>query len=226
MTIPSRRRGASALVLALIAGGCATARPAGFAAALPAPLAAPLAAPAAQPGGGAIFQPAGGYAPLHYGQRAHRVGDPLTVVLAERTNASSAAGSRTQRGGSLTVTPPSTGPFSFDAGALSAGAEASFNGSGDAGQSSSLSGQLSVTIAEVLPGGVVRIRGEKLLHLGDGDEWVQLSGLVRPADISADNTIASHRIADARITYGGNGSVQRTARPGWLSRFFNAVSPF
>ena len=221
MPLPARL---SALVLLLPAlAGCESARPEGFAAALPAP---PPARAPSQVGDGAIFQTAGGYAPLHYGHRAFPMGDPLTVLLTERTVSAKAARSRTQRDGNLSITPPAAGPLRIDPAALSAGASSSFKGSGDTGQNSSLAGELTVTIAEVLPGGVVRIRGEKLMRLGREDEWVQLSGLVRLADISADNSVASPRVADARITYGGKGSVQRAAREGWLGRFFSLVSPF
>lgn len=62
--------------------------------------------------------------------------------------------------------------------------------------------------------------------LSQGQEWVQFSGIVRLADVSPENRIASSRVADARIEYSGNGSVQRASREGWLSRFFNAISPF
>lgn len=205
------------------ASGCGADRPAGFAAALPAP---PPLVPAAATGDGAIFHAATGYAPLHYGQRAARVGDPITVILAERTGTTKFASGNTKRDGSIGLTPPSVGPFSFNPGVLNSGAGGSFKGTGDAAQNSTLSGQITVTIAEVLPGGIARIRGEKVMTLSQGDEWIQLTGLVRLADISSDNTVLSPRIADARITYAGKGSVQRAGREGWLSRFFGVVSPF
>jgi flagellar L-ring protein FlgH len=83
-----------------------------------------------------------------------------------------------------------------------------------------------VTIAEVRPNGTALVRGEKLMHLSQGEEWVQLSGIVRLSDIDQDNRVASPRLADARITYSGKGSVQRASREGWLSKFFNIVTPF
>jgi flagellar L-ring protein precursor FlgH len=55
---------------------------------------------------------------------------------------------------------------------------------------------------------------------------VQLSGIVRLADIDQDNRVPSIRVADARIAYSGAGAVQRSGRPGWLSRFFSVVTPF
>jgi len=214
-------RGALAAASLLALCACTTERPAGFAAALPPP---PVVQ--AGPADGSIYQAAGGYAPLYYGQRASRVGDLITVVLIERTQASKSASSDTQRNGGFTLSPPSTGPFSFDPAVLNSSGSSSFNGQGDASQTSRLSGDLTVTIAEVRPNGTALVRGEKVMQLSQGEEWVQLSGIVRLADIDSSNRIASPRIADARITYAGSGAVQRASREGWLSRFFNLVTPF
>jgi len=211
---------AATVLLALCACG-AEQRPAGFAAALPPPPPAPPAQ-----ADGAIYQPVSGYAPLYYGQRASRVGDLVTVVLVERTQASKSASGKTARDGGFSLTPPSAGPLSFDPAVLNSSGSSSFNGKGDAAQASKLSGDLTVTIAEVRPNGTALIRGEKVMQLSQGEEWVQLSGIVRLADIDQNNRIASPRIADARITYAGKGAVQRASREGWLSRFFNLVAPF
>jgi flagellar L-ring protein precursor FlgH len=209
----------AALALALAA--CTSDRPAGFAATLPPP---PAAAPA--PASGAIFSAASGYAPLHYGQRAHRVGDLVTVVLTERTTTSKSADSSQSRDGGIALRPPTVGPFAFDPNVLNSGGSSSFNGGGDASQTSSLRGDLTVTIAEVRPNGTALVRGEKLMQFSQGEEWVQLAGIIRLADIDPDNRIASPRVADAQITYAGSGAVQRASREGWLSRFFNTVTPF
>lgn len=208
---------------ALTLAACTQERPQGFAATLPPPM--PVEEIISRPDG-TIFSSYTGYAPLHYGQRAARVGDIVQVVLVERTQAGKTTGGSSDREGSFDMTPPSLGPFSFDPGNLNSGASASFNGSGDASQTNTLRGDIAVTIAEVLPGGVARIRGEKLMRLSQGEEWIQLSGLIRLADVDADNRIASTRIADADISYGGAGHIQRSSRPGWLAQFFTMVSPF
>ena len=70
------------------------------------------------------------------------------------------------------------------------------------------------------------VRGEKALTLNRGDEFVQISGLVRPADITPDNRVLSTRVADAKITYTGKGEIARASRQGWLQRFFSMISPF
>lgn len=187
----------------------------------------PAAVPAPRVADGSIFNAAAGYAPLYDGHRAHAVGDPLTIQLVETTTTSKSAGSKTQRSGNASITPPVGGPLSFlKPDALNASSQSSFNGQGNATQTSTLAGEVSVTIVEVRPGGTALVRGEKRLLLSQGQEWIQFSGIVRLADITADNTIASTRVADARIEYAGNGAVSRASREGWLSKFFNMISPF
>lgn len=209
-----------ACAAAIVLAGCSQQRPAGFAPALP-----PAPAAAQGPANGSIFQNAG-YAPLYQGQRAHRVGDLVTVVLVERTTTAKSTSSRTQRDGGLSLSPPTTGPFSFNPANLNSSGSSSFNGRGDAAQSSSMRGDVTVTIAEVRPNGTALIRGEKVMQLSQGDEWIQLTGIIRLADIGPDNTILSPRIADAYLSYAGKGAVQRSSRQGWLLDFFNLVSPF
>lgn len=207
----------------LLLAGCKTARPGGFEAAIPP---SPVPAASAAGGDGAIFQAAQGYAPLHYGTRAAQVGDIVTVALVERTSTSKSASGKTDRSGDASITPPAAGPFAINPAALNLSAGGSFKGQGNASQASSLQGDITVTIAQVRPNGTALIRGEKVMTFSQGDEWIQLSGIIRLSDIDADNRIASTRIADARISYAGAGAIQKSGRPGWLSRFFTAVSPF
>ncbi|CDO35582.1 flagellar basal body L-ring protein FlgH [Novosphingobium sp. KN65.2] len=196
--------------------------PSGFEATLP--VAAPVEA--AAPTGG-IFNVSAGYAPLYEGNRARRVGDPLTIVLIETTSASKAVSSKSQKGGGASITPPTAGLLSFlNPNALKASSNSSFNGQGNAAQTSSLASTLSVTIAEVRPNGTALVKGEKQMLLSQGDEWVRFSGIVRLADVDAENSILSTRVADAKIEYSGKGSLQRASRQGWLGKFFNMISPF
>ena len=194
----------------------------GFEPTLPAP-----PPPAPRVADGSIFNVSTGYAPLHEGHRARAVGDPVTILLVETTTTSKSAGSKTQRGGGASITPPTAGPLSFlNPDALKASSQSSFNGQGNATQTSTLAGEVSVTIAEVRPNGTALLRGEKRLLLSQGQEWIQFSGIVRLADLDAESRIASTRVADARIEYAGNGSIARAGREGWLSKFFNIISPF
>ncbi|MFC3175369.1 flagellar basal body L-ring protein FlgH [Novosphingobium bradum] len=217
---------AAALSLAALAlsapGQAARPRP-GFAASLPV---APLPA-AVRPATGAIFDASQGYAGLVQGTLARRVGDPLTILLVESTSTSKAAGSKTSRNGGFSLTPPTAGPLSIlKPDALNASGQSSFKGDGTASQTSSFNGTVGVTIAEVRPNGTALVKGEKRLLLSQGQEWIQFSGIVRLADIDPQNTVRSSQVADARMEYAGNGAVQRAGREGWLSRFFNMLSPF
>ncbi|MDZ7587939.1 MAG: flagellar basal body L-ring protein FlgH [Parasphingorhabdus sp.] len=176
---------------------------------------------------GAIFQATTGYAALTSGNRAARVGDILTIRLVERTIAAKSNSAATSRSGTFGLTPPSTGPLALFSGSdINTGGNQSFSGDGKAAQSNSLSGEISVTVAEVFANGSMRITGEKLLNLNRGQESVRLSGLVRAADIGADNRVLSTNVADARIAYSGSGEIARASKQGWLQKFFSAVSPF
>jgi len=182
---------------------------------------------APRPANGAIFQVDDGYAPLTSGARAARVGDMLTIVLAERTQASKSNAAKTDRSGSIGLTPPATGPASFFSPTdIAASGNNAFDGKGEATQSNQLNGEISVTVAEVYPNGTMLVRGEKLLTLNRGDENIRISGIVRDADIGADNRVSSTRVANARITYAGKGEIARASRQGWLQRFFSMLSPF
>ena len=177
------------------------------------------------PANGSIFQ--GAYVPLTSGGRAGAVGDIVTIQLVERTAATKSNAAGTQRDGNIGLTPPATGPLSlFNPSDIAMGGGQQFKGKGDASQSNALSGEVSVTIAAVYPNGTMLVRGEKLLTLNRGDERVQISGIIRAIDISADNRILSTRVADAHIRYVGKGEIARASRQGWLQRFFSMISPF
>jgi flagellar L-ring protein precursor FlgH len=185
----------------------------------------PVATPGA-PSSGAIFNVNAGYSALVEGPRAHAVGDVLTIVLVENLSTSKQASSKIAKSGSFSVTPPSAGPFVINPNALNASGASAFNGQGNASQTSQLGGQISVTVAEARRNGTLFVKGEKRLLLSQGEEWVQISGIVRIADIDQNNTIQSGQLADARVVYTGNGSIGRASRQGWLGRFFSVINPF
>jgi flagellar L-ring protein precursor FlgH len=103
----------------------------------------------------------------------------------------------------------------------------SFDGAGSSTQSNSLVGSLTVTVTDVQANGNLVVQGDKTLKLNQGDEYVHIAGVIRPADIATDNTVTSDKIADAHISYSGKGAVDSSNRMGWLARFFNSVfAPF
>jgi len=195
----------------------------GFSAAI----AAPLPAPAPAIANGAIFQQASGYAALTSGMRASSKGDIITILLVENTRASKANSASKDRSGGISLAPPTTGLFSlFSPSDVGTSGSQNFSGTGNASQSNSLQGQVSVTVAESYANGTMLVRGQKMTSLNRGDEHVQFSGLIRAIDVSSENTIPSTKVADARIIYGGSGEIASASKQGWLQNFFSKISPF
>ena len=163
--------------------------------------------------------------------RARDVGDILTVALNETFAATKAQTAASAKNDTFGVTLPTglpnilTGGYDKNAAGLNAGTARSFSGSGTAAQSNSLTGLLTVTVTRVFDNGNMEIAGQKKLTLNNGDEYVRLTGLIRPEDISATNTVQSNRIADAEIVYVGAGEIADSSRQGWLSRTMRNVSP-
>ncbi|WZF90554.1 flagellar basal body L-ring protein FlgH [Marinobacter metalliresistant] len=170
---------------------------------------------------GSIYQVSRNY--NFYGDTvALNVGDVLTVNLQESTRAKKNADTRITKDNEITLPEPNIlGKNNFGIG-TSLNNERDFKTKARADQSNSLAGSITVTVTEVLPNGVLRIRGEKWLSLTNGEEYIRLTGLVRPRDIQPDNAVASNRIADARIAYGGTGDFDQANQMGWLARFFNS----
>jgi flagellar L-ring protein FlgH len=227
-----RQSALAALLAGLLSAGCAT---------KPAPIErgddhAYQAVEAQQPvppeaNHGAIFQAANASA-LFEDFKARRVGDILTVLLAERTNARKSANANTSKDSSLSLLDPTLlgRPVTRDGVPLlntEVDMSRSFDGKGDAAQSNQLEGSITVTVAAVMPNGNLVIQGEKWVKINQGQEYIRLRGIVRPVDIRSDNTVLSTQVGDAQVAYGGTGTVAHASSPGWLTRFFNSpIWPF
>lgn len=159
---------------------------------------------------------------LFQDRRAYRTGDILTVVLDEETQSSKRANTNIGKDSNTTVATPSLLGKTFPKAAVGLDAQRDFNGAASASQQNTLTGSITVTVAEVLPSGALRIQGEKWIQLNQGDEYIRLSGLVRVEDIDLANRISSQRIADARIAYSGRGALAEANEQGWVGRFFNS----
>jgi flagellar L-ring protein precursor FlgH len=199
----------------------------------PEPMAASLTAlpPAAEATPGAIYQSGREVAWLE-DLKAHRVGDIITIRLREATQASKSSSTKTKKDTAVT----NAGPTLLGRGVtlngtplLSNSLDGSqqFQGEGSSSQSNSLDGSITVTVVERLPNGNLVIQGDKWLTLNQGDEFIRIRGVVRPFDVGTDNTVTSDKIANARISYSGRGSVSNSNRAGWLARFFSSpLMPF
>lgn len=163
---------------------------------------------------------------LYEDKRAYRVGDILTVVLDERTQSSKSADSSMDRSSSVNVPVPLIGNLNTSEVNMRLGATQSFDGESSASQQNFLRGSITVKVTDVLPNGALMIQGEKWIKLNQGDEYLKLQGLVRPEDIDVTNRVSSQRVADARISYSGKGTLAQNTRPGWLTRVFTFLNPF
>ena len=199
------------------------------------PVEPPVNLALSEPSNGAIFQSSqnGLFAT---DQRARRVGDILTVSFNETYAATKAQTATSTKADNFAVTLPTglpnilTGGFDKNAGGngagLSAGTTRSFAGAGNAVQSNSFSGLLSVTVVRVFENGNMEVAGQKELMLNNGNEYVRVRGVVRPEDVSATNIVSSNRLADAQIRYTGSGQLADSSKQGWLSELMRTVSPF
>lgn len=154
--------------------------------------------------------------------RAYRVGDAVTVILQETTQASKRAGTSFSKGSSASVAPIAALGKTFGKTGIDIAADRSFEGDATSTQQNALSGALTVIVQEVLPNGLLRVAGEKNLTLNQGEEFVRLKGLIRAQDIDNDNQVSSLRVANARIAYSGKGALADANAPGWLTRFFTS----
>ena len=175
---------------------------------------------------GAIFH-AGYDTGLFQNATAHNVGDIVTILLQESTSAQKSSQTNTAKATKDSLSAPSLlgVPMTFHGKSFLSGSinnANSFSGSGNSKQSDSLVGAITVTVVKRLANGNLVVRGQKLVQINQGEEYVRVQGIIRPIDISPDNTISSQHVADAQIAYGQTGALADANRPGLLSRFFNS----
>jgi flagellar L-ring protein precursor FlgH len=164
---------------------------------------------------------------IYSDSKARRVGDIISVILSESTQAKKNSKTELKKENSAAMQPLvglGGSSVTVNGNSLQFGLDQSSNFKGDskADQGNSLSGNISVHVLKVLPNGNLIIRGEKWMTLNNGDEYIRLTGIIRSKDISANNTVLSNKIANARIQYSGTGAFAEAQEQGWLSRFFNS----
>ncbi|KGJ96992.1 flagellar basal body L-ring protein FlgH [Colwellia psychrerythraea] len=165
---------------------------------------------------------------IYSDSKAHRVGDIISVILDEKTQAKKNAKTELKKENSTkldAVTGLGGLPVTIGGESLQFGMSqnSQFKGDSKADQGNSLSGNISVHVLRVLPNGNLMIRGEKWLTLNNGDEYIRLTGVIRSKDINSNNTILSNKVANARIQYAGTGSFADANEQGWLAKFFNST---
>lgn len=154
---------------------------------------------------------------LYADRKAIREGDVLTVLIFESTTASSRADTKTGKSESAS-TKPGVGPLLSLLPEWSVSGKTGSQASGSTTRSGTLVGKISVVVKEVLPNGNLRVEGTRTIGVNGEKERIVLTGIVRPEDISTENTVPSTAIAQAEIHYEGKGPVGSKQREGLLTK--------
>ncbi|TYP00185.1 flagellar L-ring protein precursor FlgH [Geothermobacter ehrlichii] len=168
--------------------------------------------------------------------KARRVGDIVTVAIYERASASKEATTETDRSSSISADITKFFRFEKDLAHLASGIDPAkllsasykndFQGGGKTTRKEDLVATLTTQVVEVLPNGNLRIEGNKAVTVNNETQYIQLTGLVRPTDITSGNIVDSKYILDARIAYTGKGVVSDKQKPGWMTRVLDNIWPF
>lgn len=163
--------------------------------------------------------------------RNFQVGDIITVLLNESTQANRSQNSEVNRDSSNTMLPSGVSTKLASMSGYLTGIDLSKSNNdskskGSADQNASLTGSIAVTVLEVLANGNLSVRGEKKLGLSEGTEVIQVSGVIRPQDVGPNGTVQSLRLANAQISYRGTGDLANAARVGWGTDLMNKWWPF
>jgi len=157
--------------------------------------------------------------------KAHQVGDILTVHIYEQSRASQQVETKTEKSTTFsTQGGPGVGPLDFiPLFGVDGDASNTHDGKGENLRNGSLRAKMSVTVVEVKPNGDLLIEGTRTVGISGDREVLTLTGVVRSKDVTADNTIPSHLIADAEIHYSGKGAASTASRPGFITRLINWI---
>jgi flagellar L-ring protein precursor FlgH len=163
--------------------------------------------------------------------RSFQVGDVITVLLNESSQATRTQNGTVTRDSSNTLAPANLQKFGTSLGGMFGGVNmlggtVSNKGTGAADQQASLTGSVAVAVVEVMPNGNLVLRGEKQLALTEGTEIIQVAGIIRPDDVSPSNTVQSKRLANAQIAYRGTGDLANATRAGWGTSALIKLWPF
>lgn len=160
------------------------------------------------------------FRPLTADNKALRVGDALTVQVSENSSATTSAATGTRRKNGITA--------GVDAGGTSVGqlgitANGDFDGGGSTQRANRVVITITVTVREILPNGDLFVSGEQLLTVNEEPQKVTLEGRVRPVDVSDGNLVLSSRLADAKITYLGEGDIAERNQRAWWRKLLDAM---
>lgn len=162
------------------------------------------------------------YNSLFSDQKANRIGDAITIIVMESSQASNNASTSASRESTLGF----NGSGALDQTTLpkanlSIGSQNDFNGSGSTKTTGLIKTKISASIDSIYANGNMRISGSKKITINGEDQIIVIKGIVRPSDIYADNTVYSYNISDAEIVFEGSGVIDNSQRSGWLTKLFH-----
>jgi flagellar L-ring protein precursor FlgH len=168
--------------------------------------------------------------------KARHRGDIVTIVITETASASKAAKTDTSRGSTVNAGIPNfmglekVGLLKNNIGDLSklinASVDSTYKGAGTTSRQENLNATIAARVIDVFPNGNLLIEGRRNINVNNEDQEIILEGTVRSRDISANNTVNSANIADAKISYAGRGILSDRQSPGWLMNVVDKVWPF
>lgn len=164
--------------------------------------------------------------------RAYRVNDLVTLRISESTNAITKADVTTKRDGSNKLSSPNL--FGALAGfgiGSSTGDKATSNtnkfaGTGSTGRSATFTTTITARVVKVIGNGNLIVEGFRDIQLNNETQRLYVAGMIDPNRLDKDNSIASGQVAELRIGYGGQGVVDETLKPGYISRLLAYIWPF
>ncbi len=164
------------------------------------------------------------FSSLFSDQKASQVGDAITILVVESSQASNNAQTSTDRASTLGLTGKGTvGTSPLPSPDLSLGTTNDFKGSGSTSSQGSVNTKISATVDSVLANGNLVIEGRRKITINGEEQTIYIKGIVRPADISSDNSVLSYNIAEAQIVFTGNGLINSAQSPGWLTKFLHWI---
>jgi flagellar L-ring protein precursor FlgH len=164
-------------------------------------------------------------------KKARYLNDIVTITISETSMGANTAKTTTSRDSSATagiagITQASPDHRILAEYQLGGSSSNSMKGDGQTSRNSSLSGTMTARVVRILANGNLFIEGRRQVTVNAEDQYLVLTGVIRPEDISSENTIASYYVADAKIYYAGKGVIDDKQRPGWLTRVVDWVWPF
>ncbi|WP_200763803.1 flagellar basal body L-ring protein FlgH [Nitrosophilus alvini] len=173
-----------------------------------------------------------GYDNLFSDDKAHNVGDIITIKISENISGSGSANTKASRDHNMDMSFPSATvmdkqvPNKTTVFGLKQGSKNSFQGSGDTKRNAKLIATISARVIKVYPNGNLYVKGKKYIKINEDTQVLVISGIIKPNDIGQDNSVDSSKISDMYVEYNGEGFMADNQKPGWLSQFIMKIWPF